>query len=75
MRSGCTAPTWCRSRGPVIFAANHVGVVDGPLLAIFAPRPVHALTKVEMFRGRLGRFLRASGQMPLDRFHGPTRWP
>ncbi len=56
-------------RGPVIFASNHIGVADGPLLAIFAPRPVHALTKVEMFRGRLGRFLRASGQIPLDRFH------
>jgi 1-acyl-sn-glycerol-3-phosphate acyltransferase len=54
--------------GPVIFAANHVGVIDGPLLAIFAPRPVHALTKIEMFRGRLGRFLHYSGQIPLDRF-------
>jgi 1-acyl-sn-glycerol-3-phosphate acyltransferase len=54
--------------GPVILAANHIGVIDGPLLAIFAPRPVHALTKVEMFRGRLGRFLHHSGQIPLDRF-------
>ena len=35
------------SKGPVIIACNHVGVVDGPLLAIFAPRPVHALTKQE----------------------------
>jgi 1-acyl-sn-glycerol-3-phosphate acyltransferase len=55
--------------GPVIFAANHIGVADGPILAIFAPRPVHALTKVEMFTGRMGRFLRASGQVPLDRFN------
>ncbi|HEX6149930.1 lysophospholipid acyltransferase family protein [Nocardioides sp.] len=55
-------------RGPVILAANHVGVLDGPLLAIFAPRPVHALTKEEMFEGRTGRFLRRSGQIPLDRF-------
>ncbi|WP_127481065.1 lysophospholipid acyltransferase family protein [Nocardioides pantholopis] len=54
--------------GPVIFAANHVGVMDGPLLAMFAPRPVHALTKVEMFRGPVGRFLLFSGQIPLDRF-------
>ncbi|WP_134742374.1 lysophospholipid acyltransferase family protein [Nocardioides sp. 503] len=53
--------------GPVILAANHVGVIDGPLLAIFAPRPVHALTKIEMFQGRLGRFLHLSGQIPLDR--------
>jgi len=55
--------------GPVIFASNHVGVIDGPMLAICAPRPVHALTKVEMFKGALGALLRMSGQIPLDRFH------
>ncbi|MDN5894509.1 MAG: 1-acyl-sn-glycerol-3-phosphate acyltransferase [Nocardioides sp.] len=54
--------------GPVIFASNHVGVIDGPLLAIFCPRPVHALTKAEMFEGMLGRFLRGAGQIRLDRF-------
>nr|WP_218851880.1 lysophospholipid acyltransferase family protein [Nocardioides panaciterrulae] len=55
--------------GPVIFVSNHVGVADGPLLAIFAPRPVHTLTKKEMFAGPLGGVLRASGQIRLDRFH------
>ncbi len=55
-------------RGPVVFAANHVGVLDGPILAIFAPRPVHALTKLEMFEGRLGPFLAKAGQIPIDRF-------
>ncbi len=59
--------------GPVIFASNHVGVIDGPMLAIFAPRPVHALTKIEMFRGFLGRFLWCSGQLPLDRFNPDPR--
>lgn len=59
--------------GPVIFAANHVGVIDGPLLAIFSPRPAHALTKIEMFRGPLGWFLRLCGQIPLDRFHTDPR--
>jgi 1-acyl-sn-glycerol-3-phosphate acyltransferase len=54
--------------GGVVLAANHVGVIDGPLLAVFAPRPVHALTKQEMFAGGLGPFLRATGQIPLDRF-------
>jgi 1-acyl-sn-glycerol-3-phosphate acyltransferase len=49
-------------------AANHTGVIDGPLLAIFGPRPVHALTKEEMFRGRLGPVLRVTGQIELDRF-------
>lgn len=54
--------------GGLILAANHVGIIDGPLLATFAPRPVHAMTKLEMFSGRLGGVLRASGQIPLDRF-------
>ena len=55
--------------GPVVMAANHVGWIDGPLLAICSPRPVHALTKQEMFSHGLGGFLAASGQIPLDRFH------
>lgn len=54
--------------GPVIFASNHVGLVDGPFLASFSPRPVHALTKIEMFEGRLGGFLHGAGQIPLNRF-------
>ena len=63
-----------RGNGPVIFAGNHVGVIDGPLLAIFAPRPVHALTKLEMFKGGMGRFLLGAGQIPLDRFNAdPAR--
>lgn len=55
--------------GPVVVAANHIGLIDGPLMAIFAPRPVHALTKQEMFAGPLGGFLRAAGQIRLDRDH------
>ena len=54
--------------GPVILAANHVGWLDGPMLAIYSPRPVHALTKREMFSGRMDRFLRSAGQIPVDRF-------
>jgi 1-acyl-sn-glycerol-3-phosphate acyltransferase len=57
------------AHGPVILASNHTGLVDGPLLAIFSPRPVHALTKSEMFRGRGGTLLRAAGQVSLDRFN------
>lgn len=55
--------------GPVIVAGNHIGILDGPLMAIAGPRAVHALTKVEMFEGRTGAFLRHSGQIPVDRFH------
>ncbi len=56
------------AEGPVIVAANHIGVVDGPLLVMFGPRPVHALTKQEMFAGKLGTLVRFSGQIRLDRF-------
>lgn len=59
--------------GPVVVAGNHVGFVDGPLMAIFAPRPVHALTKEEMFAGPLGWFLHRAGQVPLDRLHTDPR--
>jgi 1-acyl-sn-glycerol-3-phosphate acyltransferase len=55
--------------GPLVMAANHVGWLDGPLLAICSPRPVHALTKQEMFAGPLGALLRTAGQIELDRFH------
>jgi 1-acyl-sn-glycerol-3-phosphate acyltransferase len=54
-------------QGPVLVASNHIGLLDGPLMAAFTPRPVHALTKKEMFEGHTGRFLRAVGQIPLSR--------
>ena len=53
--------------GPVILASNHIGVIDGPMLAIFPPRPAHALTKDDMFEGRAGRFFTAVGQISLWR--------
>jgi 1-acyl-sn-glycerol-3-phosphate acyltransferase len=56
-------------QGPIIFAPNHPGWMDGPVLAILSPRPVHALTKKEMFTGAMGVFLRAVGQIELDRFN------
>ncbi len=54
--------------GPVIYASNHLGWLDGPLLIICTPRPAHALVKAEAFVGRTGRLLRFAGQIPLDRF-------
>lgn len=54
--------------GPVILAANHTGLLDGPLLYAVVRRPVHALVKQEMFAGVLGRALLAGGQIPIDRF-------
>ncbi|MFS0705385.1 lysophospholipid acyltransferase family protein [Cellulomonas sp. 179-A 9B4 NHS] len=56
--------------GAVLVAANHVSVVDGPLLVGAAPRPLHVLVKQEMFRGPVGRVLRGAGQIPVDREMG-----
>jgi 1-acyl-sn-glycerol-3-phosphate acyltransferase len=55
------------ARGAAVIASNHIGLLDGPLMAAFTPRPVHVLTKKEMFEGHTGRFLRAVGQVPLAR--------
>jgi 1-acyl-sn-glycerol-3-phosphate acyltransferase len=57
------------STGPVILAPNHVGWFDGPLLVAVAPRPVHAMVKMEEFVGKSGRLLAGVGQIPLDRFN------
>ena len=53
--------------GPVILAPNHLGFLDGPFLFGVCPRPVHTLTKHEMFAGPLGWVLRWVGQIPIDR--------
>lgn len=55
------------ARGGCILAANHIGLLDGPLLTVVGPRPVHFLTKKEMFQGRTGTVLRLVGQIPLAR--------
>lgn len=57
------------STGPVILASNHTGLLDGPLVYAVVPRPVHAMVKVEMFRGAFGRVLRSLGQIAVDRFN------
>jgi 1-acyl-sn-glycerol-3-phosphate acyltransferase len=54
-------------QGAALVASNHIGLLDGPLMAAFTPRPVHTLTKKEMFDGHAGTFLRAVGQIPLSR--------
>lgn len=54
--------------GPVVVVSNHIGFLDGPMMAIVGPRPVHALTKRELFDGPLGVFLTGAGQIPVSRF-------
>lgn len=53
--------------GPVILTANHVGVLDGPLLAAVSRRLSFALIKREMFTGPVGHLLSHFGQIPIDR--------
>jgi 1-acyl-sn-glycerol-3-phosphate acyltransferase len=58
--------------GPVIIAGNHLGLLDGPLMVLAAPRPVHALAKSELFAPPLNRVLGATGQIPI-RYEAPDR--
>jgi 1-acyl-sn-glycerol-3-phosphate acyltransferase len=55
------------AQGPVILAGNHAHNVDAPMLFGTSPRPLHFLVKREAFVGPLGVFLRAIGQISLDR--------
>jgi len=53
--------------GPVLLAANHTGVLDGPLVFGLAPRPAHFLVKSELFHGPLGWVLEHCSQIRIDR--------
>lgn len=53
--------------GPVILAANHIGVLDGPALVAVTPRLTFAIAKVELFSGLAGRLLGYVGQIPVNR--------
>lgn len=58
--------------GPVIIAANHLGFLDGPVMVVAAPRPVHALAKSELFAPPLNRIMSMAGQIPI-RYEAPDR--
>lgn len=60
-------------RGPMILVANHLGVLDGPLLVIAHPQPAFALAKVELFSGPLGPLLSRVGQISIDRRRADLR--
>ncbi|MFC4036026.1 lysophospholipid acyltransferase family protein [Streptomyces polygonati] len=55
------------AKGPVILAGNHSHNVDGPMLIGTTPRPIHFLVKKQAFVGPLDPFLRAIGQIEIDR--------
>lgn len=52
-------------RGPLMVAANHIGLLDGPLLFSATPRPLHLVAKSELFKSPADRLLAACGQIPL----------
>jgi len=53
--------------GPVILAANHIGLLDGPTLVAVTRRLTFAMAKNELFRGFGGRMLTYVGQIPVAR--------
>ncbi|WP_246279464.1 lysophospholipid acyltransferase family protein [Psychromicrobium silvestre] len=54
-------------KGAVIFAANHLSYLDGPVMVGASPRYMHVMVRHDMFKGFLGWVLRSSGQIPVDR--------
>ena len=66
-RTSVTGRSNVPATGPVIFAGNHISFLDGPVMFGASPRAMHILVKKEMFTGFLGRVLRASGQLAVDR--------
>lgn len=56
--------------GPVLVAANHVGIMDGPVVHGALPRGSHFMVKQEFFDSPLGFLMRLSGQIPVDRQAG-----
>lgn len=56
--------------GRVLLAANHTGIIDGPLLHGCIPRGSHFIIKEEAFSGFIGFLMRNAGQIPVDRGTG-----
>jgi 1-acyl-sn-glycerol-3-phosphate acyltransferase len=56
--------------GRVLLAANHTGIIDGPLLHGCIPRGSHFIIKEEAFYGWTGFLMRNAGQIPVDRGTG-----
>ncbi len=53
--------------GAVLLAGNHSGILDGPLVFCFSPRPVSVLTKSEVFVGGWARACGWLGLVPVHR--------
>ena len=57
----------CLRTGPVILAANHSALLDGPVLVALTRRLTFAMAKRELFVGIVGRVLAQIGQISLNR--------
>lgn len=58
-------------KGRVLIAANHTGIIDGPLLHGVIPRSSHIIIKEEIFNVFfIGFLMRWAGQIPVDRRNG-----
>lgn len=58
-------------QGRVLIAANHTGIIDGPLLHGVIPRSSHIIIKEEIFNVFfIGFLMRWAGQIPVDRKNG-----
>lgn len=53
--------------GPVVLAANHLALLDGPVLIAMTERLTFAMAKHELFVGVLGRALSHVGQISINR--------
>ncbi|HTE84533.1 MAG TPA: lysophospholipid acyltransferase family protein [Dehalococcoidia bacterium] len=54
--------------GAVIVVANHLNLIDPPLLAASLPRRIRFMAKQELFDSRAGVFIRLYGSFPVRRF-------
>lgn len=56
------------SKGPLIVVANHLNLIDPPLLSASVPRRINFMAKQELFHPSLGAYLiRAYGAFPVKR--------
>jgi 1-acyl-sn-glycerol-3-phosphate acyltransferase len=54
-------------KGAVIFAANHVSLLDPPAVNLAAPRVPRTMAKSELFDGRVAWLMRGLGAFPVRR--------
>jgi 1-acyl-sn-glycerol-3-phosphate acyltransferase len=60
--------------GPVLLVANHLSVLDPPLVGVATPRRLSFMAKEELFRvPGLGRLILALGARPVRRDGGDSR--